>query len=218
MISVLLVDDHQVVRSGYKRMFERTKQFHVVSGASSGHEAITQYRIHSPDVVIMDLSLPDMSGIDALKEILKVDSKAKILVISLHESALLAERSLLAGAKGYVTKSSNSNVILDSLYAVAKGKSYISHDIAEKITMNKIYAQENDRLSLSRREFEIFILVAEGNNISEIAKKLNLQSKTISNHITKIKNNLKLANFAEFVHLALEKDLIDITHDNKTIL
>ena len=216
MISVLLVDDHQVVRSGYKRMFERTKQFQVVFGASSGQEAITQYRIFSPDVVIMDLSLPDMSGIDALKEILEINSEAKILVISLHESASLAERSLRAGAKGYVTKSSDSNVILDSLRAVASGKSYISHDIAEKISINKIYAKENERLSLSRREFEIFMLVAEGNNVSEIAKKLNLQTKTISNHITKIKNNLNLANSAEFVHLALAKGLIDITQYDRT--
>ncbi len=216
MISVLLVDDHQVVRSGYKRMFERTKQFEVITVASTGQEAITHYQIYSPDVVIMDLSLPDMSGIDALKEILEMDSKAKILVISLHESASLAERSLRAGAKGYVTKSSDSNVILDSLRAIASGKSYISHDIAEKITINKIYAKENERLSLSRREFEIFMLVAEGNNVSEIAQKLSLQSKTVSNHITKIKNNLRLANSAEFVHLALAKGLIDITQYDRT--
>lgn len=216
MISVLLVDDHQVVRSGYKRMFERTKQFQVVAGASTGQAAIEQYRIHSPDVVIMDLSLPDMSGIDAVQEILKINSAAKILVISLHESASLAERSLLAGAKGYVTKSSESNIILDSLRSVANGKSYICHDIAEKITMNKLYAKENERLSLSRREFEIFILVAEGSSISDIANKLNLQSKTVSNHIAKIKNNLNLANSAEFVHLALSKGLIDITQYNNT--
>ena len=211
MISVLLVDDHQVVRSGYKRMFERTKQFQVIAGASTGQEAIAQYRIWKPNVVIMDLSLPDMGGIDALKEILKFDSAAKILVISLHESASLAESSILAGAKGYVTKSSNSEVILDALHSVANKNTYISYDIAKKITMNKIYAKENENLSLSSREFEIFILVARGKSISDIAKILNIQSKTVSNHITKIKNNLNLNNSAEFVHLAVTKGLIDIT-------
>lgn len=211
MISVLLVDDHQVVRSGYKRMFERTKQFQVIAGASTGQEAIAQYRTWKPNVVIMDLSLPDMGGIDALKEILKFDSLAKILVISLHESASLAESSILAGAKGYVTKSSNSEVILDALHSVAAENTYISYDIAKKITMNKIYAKENDNLSLSSREFEIFILVARGKSISDIARTLNIQAKTVSNHITRIKNNLNLNNSAEFVHLAVTKGLIDIT-------
>ncbi len=216
MISVLLVDDHQVVRSGYKRMFERTRQFQVVAGAATGQEAILQYSVHLPDIVIMDLSLPDMSGIDALKEILIIDPSAKVLVISLHESASLAERSLIAGARGYVTKSSDSQVILDALHAVAKGGTYISHDIAAKITMNKIYAKENERLSLSPREFEIFVLVAEGNTVTDIAQKLHLHGKTVSNHITRIKSCLNLANSAEFVHLALAKDLIDINHYNNS--
>jgi DNA-binding NarL/FixJ family response regulator len=207
-ISVMLADDHAVVREGYRRLLERTRDIEVRSEAASGEEAYRTYCAAQPDVAIMDINLPGVSGVEVTRRIVARDPAARVLVFSMHEDVVFASRALQAGARGYVTKSSAPDVLVDAIRAVADGRTYVSHDVAQKLALQLMPGQNVPFADLSPREFEVFRLLAEGRSIGEIARSLSLSQKTVSNYQSIVKQKLEADSSAQMVWIALRGGLV----------
>jgi DNA-binding NarL/FixJ family response regulator len=207
-ISVMLADDHAVVREGYRRLLERTRDIEVTAEAASGEEAYRTYCTALPDVSIMDINLPGVSGVEVTRRITARDPAARVLVFSMHEDVVFASRALQAGARGYVTKSSAPDVLVDAVRAVADGRTYVSHDVAQKLALQLMPGQNVPFADLSPREFEVFRLLAEGRSIGEIARSLSLSQKTVSNYQSIVKQKLEADSSAQMVWIALRRGLV----------
>ena len=206
--TVLLADDHFVVREGYRRLLERTGDIDVVAEAGSGEDAYRQYVETTPDVVIMDINLPGIGGIEAARRILARQPLARILMFSMHEDVVFPSRALQTGARGYVTKSSAPEVLVEAVRLVAAGKLYISHDMAQELAVQMLPGNESPLQALSAREFEVFRLLVGGHSIGEIAKILSLSYKTVANHQSSIRQKLDVSNTAQVVRLAMSHGLL----------
>jgi two-component system invasion response regulator UvrY len=206
IIQVLLVDDHEVVRSGYRRLLESTADIKVIAEAKSGEEAYTAYLKHQPDVVVMDLSMPGIGGLEAIRKIRHRDKAVRVLVFSMHESETFLNRALEEGVLGYITKRSAAKVMVEAIRQVAQGKKFIGQEMQVYLTK-----REGSFLSetLSPREFEIFLLLAEGKSVNEVAELLRLSSKTVGNHYTSIKSKLNISNASELTRLAIREGLLE---------
>jgi DNA-binding NarL/FixJ family response regulator len=202
----MLVDDHAVVRQGYRHLLEKSG-IKVIAEVDSGEDAYRVYSEHQPEVVVMDLSMRGMGGLEALKRIVSRDRNAKVLVFSMHDDAIFPTRALQAGASGYVTKSSAPDVLVEAVFAIANNRKYVSHDIAQEIAMHNING--GDILnSLSSREFEVFNLLAQGRSIEDIAAALCLDYKTIANVQTRLRQKLNVENAAQLMLLAIKLNII----------
>ena len=207
-IRVMLVDDHAVVRAGYQMLLKSSDKIEVLAEAESGEEACRLYPDIQPDVVVMDLSLPGMGGLEAIKRIIARDAKAIILVFSMHEDVIFVEQALQAGAKGYLGKSSAPEQLLEAIKQVVSGTRYIDENLAQRLDYEKARGKDTPLSDLSTREFEIFCMLAEGMNTSEIAKRLSLSYKTVANYSTQIKNKLKVSTIADIARLAIRYNVI----------
>lgn len=208
-IRVLLVDDHAVVREGYRTLLNNHRDINVVAEAVSGEDACKQFLEHKPDAVIMDLSLPGMSGLEAIRRIKARDAAARILVFSMHEDTVFVDQALQAGASGYISKSSAPDIMIDALRHIANGETYIDKEIDRRIAMQKAKGADTPFSALSTREFEIFRMLAEGGSVSEIAKRVSLSDKTVANYNTRIKNKLDVNTAADLARIAIRHGLID---------
>jgi two-component system invasion response regulator UvrY len=207
-VRVVLVDDHAVVREGYRRLLERTDDISVIAEAASGEEA---YRIACellPDVTVMDINLPGIGGIEAVRRIVARLPEAKILMFSMHEDTVFSSRALQAGARGYVTKSSAPEVLVEAVRLVARGKLYISHEMAQELALQMLPGRDNPIDALSAREFEVFRMLVAGHSLQEISKILCLSYKTVANYQSNIKHKLDVSNTAQVVRVALDHGLI----------
>jgi two-component system, NarL family, invasion response regulator UvrY len=207
-IKVMLVDDHAVVRAGYQMLLKNTPDIEVVAEADSGEEAYRLCGIDKPDVIVMDLSLPGIGGIEATKRIHSRDSKIKILVFSMHEEIIFVEQALQAGASGYITKSTDPQLLVDAIMRLYKGEKYIDAELAQRLAYEKSRGQDSPLSDLSTREFEIFCMLAEGLNTSEISKRLSLSYKTIANYSTQIKSKLEVSTVADIARIAIRYNVI----------
>jgi two-component system, NarL family, invasion response regulator UvrY len=210
-VRVLLVDDHAVVREGYRRLLERTPEIEVVAEAATGEDAYRVFCELTPDVVVMDINLPGMSGIEAARRMLAREPDARILVFSMHEDALFGSRALQAGARGYVTKASAPEVLVEAVKAVSAGRLYISHDMAQELALQTVPGPDLPLNTLSPREFEVFRLLAEGKSVSDIARILSLSQKTVANYQSLIKQKLEADTSAQMVWIALKRGLVGNT-------
>jgi len=208
IIRVLLVDDHAVVRTGYKNLLEDQSNIQIVGEAPSGETACKSYLEQQPDVVIMDLSLPGIGGLEAIRRIRGRDPEAKILVFSMHEDPVFVEQALQAGAKGYIPKSTAAEDMVEAVQKVAKGEVHLSPEIAQRLAVQKTRGSDMPFENLSTREFEIFCLLAEGANVATIAERLSLSYKTVANYSTQIKNKLEVNTTAELARLAIRHGLV----------
>jgi DNA-binding NarL/FixJ family response regulator len=200
-IRVLLVDDHLVVRAGYRVLLRDVPEIEVIAEADSGEAAYQQYIELTPDVVVMDLSLPGMGGLEAIRRITARDADARILVFSMHDDVAFVDQALRAGARGYITKRSAPEVLADAIKEVSGGGMYVEPELERALTLER---PGSDRLTrLSPREFSIFCMLADGLSTAEIAQRLCLSGKTVANYGTLIKKKLGARNQAELVHLAL---------------
>lgn len=206
--TVLLVDDHAVVREGYRRLLERSPDIRIVGEAGTAADAYREFCSSAPDVVVMDLSLPDVSGIEATRRILSRDAHARILVFSIHDEAVYANRAFRSGARGFVTKASAPEVLIEAVQAIARGEIYLSPDIAQTLAVRGVTRQVDLFAALSNREFEIVRLLANGHSVREIAERLCLTAKTIANYQTGIRQKLGAATPVELVRMALREGLI----------
>ncbi len=206
-ITVLLVDDHEVVRAGYRRLLETTPDIRVLAEASSGEDAYTIYFECHADVIVMDLSMPGMGGLEACLRILGKDARARILVFSVHENETFLNRALDAGILGYISKRSASQVMIEAVRQVAAGEVYIGHEMMPYLL--KRNSPDNDRVAgLSPREFEVFHLLANSKSVNEIAEILNLSPKTVGHHCTSVKKKLGIADIAALTRLAIRLGII----------
>jgi DNA-binding NarL/FixJ family response regulator len=204
-VRVILVDDHAVVRAGYRVLLRDVPEIEVVGEAPSGEEAYRLYVELAPDVVVMDLSLPGMGGLEAIRRIVARDADARILVFSMHDDVAFVDQALRAGAQGYITKRSAPHVLADAIREVAAGGGYLERELEAALARE---SPGQDRLSrLSPREFSIFCMLAEGLGAAEIAQRLCLSAKTVANYGTLIKKKLGARNQAELVHLALGRGM-----------
>jgi DNA-binding NarL/FixJ family response regulator len=203
----LLVDDHAVVREGYRRLLERSGTIKVASEAANAEEAYRRFCEDCPDVVVMDISLPDASGIEALRRILPRKPEARILMFSMHEEAIFATRAIAAGARGYITKASAPEILVEAVEAVASGRRYLSDDVAEAISLE---SAADPAQILSEREFEVLELLARGETVNSIATKLGVTPKTVANHQSAVRQKIGADNGAQLVHAALRLGLIPV--------
>ncbi len=187
-LSVLLVDDHAVVREGYRRLLERQGDIVVIGEAVDAATAHTLFCSLDPQIVVMDITLPGVSGLEAMRRMLTFKPDARVLIFSMHEDTIFARRALEAGAFGYVTKSSAPNVLVEAVHSVAVGKKYLSPQIAQRLALNDSNASQAE--DLSAREFEVLRQLAQGRSIKEIAETLGLNPKTVANHQSVIKQKL----------------------------
>ena len=209
-IKVILVDDHAVVRAGYKILLRNNENINVVAETSTGEDAIILSDKYQPDVVVMDISLPGMSGIDAIRSIVKKNNNIKILVFSMHEEVVFVERAFQVGAIGYMTKSTDPEMLSKAISQVAQGKKYLDDELKQKMTYEYEKSRDSDALlsDLSAREFQIFCLLAEGLNTNEISKQLNISYKTAANYSTQIKNKLNASTVADIARIAIRSNII----------
>ena len=206
--TIVLVDDHAVVRAGVRRLLEQEPLFEVIGEAESGEKAYQIFGELKPDVMVMDLSMPGMGGLEGIRRILMRYEKAKILVLSMHEDLSFANQALKLGAKGYLIKNTLADDLVKSIETVSQGDVFLSDEIAKKMAVQSISGNQDPVHELSAREFEIFRLLAEGFDIDAIASTLNISSKTVSNYQTMIKQKLNINTPIELIRYAINVGVI----------
>jgi len=207
-IRILLADDHEVVRSGLASMLSEYEDMQVIHEVASGEQAYQQYSELEPDVLVMDMTMPGIGGLEAVRRICGRYSDARVIMFSMHENVTLAMQAMSAGAMGYVSKAGDSRDIVVAIREVISGKSYLSAEMAQKIALQSVSGNEDPTQRLTAREFEVFRLLAEGLSLSSVAKQLNLESKTVANYQTILKNKLGFSTSAEMVRLAIKYGVI----------
>jgi two-component system invasion response regulator UvrY len=209
-LKVMLVDDHAVVRMGFRLLLEACKDIEVVAEADSGEAAYKACEIAVPDVVVMDIAMAGIGGIETIKRLTAKYKSMHILALSAHEDVSHPMRALQAGALGYLSKRSAPDALIDAIRATAKGQRYVDSQIAQRIAMEAINGDRNPVGKLSAREFEVFAQLARGQSVTQISETLNLSGSTVGTHLYNIKQKLGLNNQAEMTLLAVRYGLIDI--------
>lgn len=207
-IKILLADDHEVIRSGLARMLEKNEDMLVVDEAVSGEQAYQKYTECDPDVLIMDMSMPGIGGLEALRRIRTRYGTAKVIMFSMHENPTLAVQAMSAGAVGYLSKSGDSKDIEVAIRHVMTGKTFLSAEMAQKIALQSVSGEDDPARRLTVREFEVFRLLAEGHTLDDIAQTLNLGQKTVANYQTMLKQKLGFNSSVELVRLAIRYNVI----------
>jgi DNA-binding NarL/FixJ family response regulator len=209
-IKIMLVDDHAVVREGYRTLLQKQPGLEIVAEARDGEEAYRLFKAALPGLVIIDISMPGLGGIEAIKRIRSWDPTARILVFTMHLNAVYALQAIRAGAKGYVTKSSPPDILVGAVFDVNKGKTALSPDISRELALTRLGQEPNRLDGLTPREFEILRMLVSEQTTEQIAGVLNLSAKTVANTHYLIKSKLGVSSDIELVRLALRYGLVDL--------
>ncbi len=209
MITVLLADDHAVVRTGFKLLLETAADVRVIAQADSGESCIARFDEYTPDVVVLDISMPGMGGLEALKRLKARDKEVRVLALSAHDDAMHARRALRQGALGFLSKRTAPETLLEGVRAVAAGQRYLDPRLADELTLAEIDSARSPLEQLSEREFEVFIRLARGAAVQRIATELNLSASTVGTHLYNVKLKLNASNQAELTLIALRAGLIE---------
>ncbi len=208
MIRVLIVDDHAIVRQGLRRILEEAKGMQVGGEASNGGEALKMLRNQKYDIVLLDISMPEKSGIDTLKLIIDKDRDTKVLILSMYPEDQYAVRLLKAGASGYLTKETAPEQLVDAIRNVVAGKKHISSSLAELLLLEcGADSGKPPHEILSDREYQVLRMIGTGKQVSEIAEMLSLSVKTVSTYRAHILEKMKLRNNAELTHYVMRNNL-----------
>ncbi|MFZ5962504.1 response regulator transcription factor [Thalassococcus sp. BH17M4-6] len=205
---VMIVDDHPVVREGYRRLIDLQPGLHIVAEAEDARTAYSRFRETAPDVVVMDVTLPGVSGIEAIRHIRQYDDTARIVVFTMHQGSAFALKSIQAGAAGFVTKSSDPENLIKAIFGVLAGRTVISPDVIDAIAQDRIAGIGTRLGDLSARQTEILRLLASGWPVEKIADSLSISLKTVRNNHYQIKSLLGLETDAQMVWFALEAGLV----------
>jgi len=208
-IRVMLVDDHAVVRVGFRMLLEAGGDVEVAAEADSGELAYQRYADVQPDVVVMDLSMPGMGGIEAVRRLLARDRDARVLVLSAHEDSAHPRRVLKAGALGYLSKRSAPEELIAAVRAIAGGRIYLDADVAARLAAQPNAGIDGPVEALSEREFAVFIQLARGQSVNRIAEVLKLSPNTVGTHLYNIKQKLGAGNQSELTLIAVRNGLIE---------
>jgi DNA-binding NarL/FixJ family response regulator len=215
-IKILLADDHKIIRDGLRSLIEKEKDMAVVAEAENGRDAIKLARQFAPDIVVMDINMPDLNGVDATKLILEESPEVRIIALSIHSSRRFVTRMLRAGAAGYLVKHCAYEELADAIRMVADHKSYLSSQILDTVindyTANLASDEESASSTLSTREREILQLVAEGTSSEDIADRLCISVKTVSSHRRTIMQKLDLHSVADLTRFAINEGLVSLDY------
>ena len=208
-LNVLLVDDHSVVRMGFKMLIDSEKDMQVIAEAETGEDGIIKFQEIKPDVIVMDITMPGIGGLEAIERIIAKDKNAKILVLSAHEDSVHPKRVLSAGAIGYLTKRSAAEELINAIRTVGSGKKYIESSVAQQLAITQLSGENDPTEVLSDREFEVFISLAKGKSTNEIAHTMCLSPRTVGTHLYNIKQKLNANNSAEIALIAIRCGLLE---------
>ena len=210
MIKILLVDDHDLVRHGIKTILNNTPDIKVIGEATTGETAISLSKELNPDIILMDVKMSGMGGLEAIKRISRHNNKIKIIAVSSLDNEPYPSRTLQAGASGYISKSAKSQEMIDAIHAVNLGKKYISADIAQKIALNKLEEQYKKSIDeISEREMQVMIMITTGIKVNEIAETLHLSPKTVNSYRYRLFEKLGVNSDVELTHLAIKHKIIE---------
>ena len=201
-LEILIANDHEIVRSGLSRLLKLETPYRVVGSVGSAEDLIAHCQIKVPDLVILDLSMPGMGGVEAIRRLLSKWPKLKIVTFSIYQNPRLVKRILEMGGQGYISKNTASDIIIKGINSVLSGKKFVSPDIELKLISPEPLSD------ISASEFDIFRCVAEGMSTSQISDKLCLSEKTIANYISIIKKKINVSSTTEMVHVAFREGLI----------
>jgi two-component system invasion response regulator UvrY len=203
-IKVILVDDHAVVRAGFRMLLSAEAGIDVIAEAERGEQACQLYMEQQPDVLVLDLSMPGIGGLETIRRICSRDSSAKILVFSVHDETVYVDRAINAGAKGYITKNSAPGILVTAIQKIAAGEMYIEQGLMKNMPQQSKEADYQTIIdTLSPREFDVFLLLAKGLTAHKIAEELCLGYKTVANYGTQIRSKLNVSSVAELAHIAI---------------
>ena len=210
MIKVMLVDDHDLVRTGLKRLINDVEGFRVVAEAESGEEAIHQAKSTEIDIILMDINMPGIGGLEATRKLLTINPDFKIIGVTMHDDDIFPQRLLKAGAVGYLTKGSDINEMVHAMREVIANRRYICPDIAQQLALAQMQEFSNSPFeSLSERELQVMIMLMDGQKVNAISDKLALSPKTVSTYRHRLYLKLAVHNDMELARLALQHGFID---------
>lgn len=210
-IRIIIADDHAVVAEGLKHVVEAQADMEVVALAVDGREAVRQARDLQPDVVLMDLSMPELNGADATRAILERDPKCRVIVLSMYSEREYVRRALKAGAAGYVVKRSAAKEVVDAIRAVHAGQRYLSPRVADVVLDDYTGEERDDPLArLSAREREVLQLLAEGHTGAQIAERLSLSQKTVETYRARLVEKLGIRDVAGLVRFAIQRGIVSL--------
>jgi DNA-binding NarL/FixJ family response regulator len=210
MIRILIADDHAIVREGLKQIVADTSDMIVTAEASDGHEVLTLLSKNNYDLVVLDMAMPGLTGLDILKQIKRETPKLPVLILSVHPEEQYAVRALKAGASGYLTKERAPDELITAIRKVSMGGKYITSSLAEKLAFElEVDTEKPPHKTLSDREFQVMCMIAKGRTIKNIAEELFLSPKTVSTYRSRILEKMKMKSNEELTHYAINNHLID---------
>jgi len=210
VIKIILVDDHDMVRTGLKRLLEDYSDIEVIAEASSGEQAIKLVQAHNPDIALMDLNMPGIGGLEATRKLLRNHKDLKIIIVTMHNEDIFPQRLLNIGAMGYITKEAKVQEIVKAIHVVMNNKRYISPEIAQQMALAS--SQDHDRSPfelLSERELQVMLMLMDGCKVNKISEKLCLSPKTVSTYRYRLYDKLNVSNDMELAKLALRYGILD---------
>ena len=213
MINVLLTDDHALVRSGIRRLLEDSQQVTIVGEAECGEDSIRMVQELNPDVILMDVNMPGIGGVETCRRILQRDPKQKIIVLTVHSEQTFPKRMLEIGAKGYLTKECGTDEMIEAIKQVNNGNSYIATSIAQQLALSLLPGNERNPIDkLSRREFQVMLMISNGLSNIQMSEKLCLSPKTISTYRLRLLEKLGANNEVDLIKIAVEQGMVEFAH------
>ncbi len=213
MIKVLLTDDHELVRTGIRRLLEDSKQVEIVGEADCGEDSLQLAQNLKPDVILMDVNMPGIGGVEACRRILQRNPKQKIIVLTVHNEQTFPKRLLEIGAKGYLTKECGVDEMIKAIKQVNSGGSYIASSIAQQLALSLLPGNDVNPIDrLSRREFQVMLMISQGLTNVEISDKLCLSPKTISTYRLRVLEKLDAHNEVDLIKIAVEQGMVEFAH------
>jgi two-component system invasion response regulator UvrY len=204
-----LVDDHHLVRVGINKILSSVKGLNVVGECETGEEAIKYCRNNEPDVLLMDMDMPGMGGLEATKKIIRFAPDVKIIVLTAHTEDPFPSKVMQMGAAGYLTKEAGPDEMVNAIRAVNSGQRYLPSDIAQKMALSQFQsAEDNPFNALSDRELQIMIMITRGDKVPNISEHLNLSTKTINSYRYRMFEKLGVSNDVELTHLAIRHGML----------
>ncbi|CUU23593.1 two-component system response regulator UvrY [Duffyella gerundensis] len=211
MISILLVDDHELVRAGIRRILDDVKGMMVAGEACCGEDAVKWCRSHAVDVVLMDMNMPGIGGLEATRKIVRYNPDCKIIMLTIYTENPLPAKVMQAGASGYLSKGAAPQEVINAIRSVHSGQRYIASDIAQQMALSQIEPQraESPFSCLSERELQIMLMITKGQKVTEISEQLNLSPKTVNSYRYRMFSKLNISGDVELTHLAIRHGLFN---------
>ena len=211
MIRVILVDDHELVRTGFRRILEESNDIEVIEEASTGEEAVSLVRKDPPDLVLMDVNMPGIGGIEATRRVMRANPDVKVIAVTVHSDSPFPTRLHEAGALGYLTKGCPADELFKAIRIVASGKPYVSNEVSQKLALAKMSGNDVDSpfSKISKREMQVLMMIIQGTKTQDISDSLCLSPKTVSTYRHRLYEKLEVDTDVELTHFAIRHGLVE---------